>query len=104
MMQVQARMDDEHTKDVTSEMQLRCLKEMGAAFWRGQTCPLHVTIIERMLELARVVTLTSACGNCAGWAEIAWRLENDNDPSDLDSFFDHCEECMPDVIKLVNRQ
>ena len=55
MMQVQARMDDEHTKDVTSEMQLRCLKEMGAAFWRGQTCPLHVTIIERMLELARVV-------------------------------------------------
>ena len=43
IMQVQARMDDEHTRDVTSEMQLRCLfgKEMRAAFWRGQYWYLH---------------------------------------------------------------
>lgn len=43
MMQVQARMDDIHTRDVTSEMQPLCLigKEMRAAFWRGQYCYPH---------------------------------------------------------------
>ena len=50
-----------------------------------------------------MITLTLAFVNDTGWAEIAWRLENDIDPDDQDSFFDHCEECMPDFIKLVNQ-
>eukprot|EP00891_Asterochloris_glomerata_P007967 jgi/Astpho2/7967/Aster-06564 len=68
-------MDDKHTRDVTSEMQPLCL-------------------IGKEMRAAF----------WRGWAEIAWRLENDIDPNDRDSFFDHCEECMPDFIKLVNQK
>ena len=60
-------------------------------------------IKENACQTAGVITLTLVFVNDTGWAEIAWRLENDIDPHDQDSFFDHCEECMPDFIKLVHQ-